>query len=138
MQDGVKSVLLLLLAAASTAGAQPGAAASLRARRQLCDMSARMIVMRLVDSAGAPLSGAAIAVQRVQTRTRLEGPEAMGGQGDYMIIEDGTLPDLRRGGEPFDVRFTLNGRSRQVRVQIGMDAGGCHVMLKRGPTQVTL
>ena len=136
MRHLVRSALILM-AAASTAAAQGGASATLPAERRICDMSMRVIAMRLVDSAGAPVPGAAITVRRVRTKTMLEHAEAMGGQGDYKVLEDGTLPNLRRGGEPFDVRFTLGGRSRRVRLQIGMDAGGCHVELKRGATTVT-
>ncbi|MDZ7631468.1 MAG: carboxypeptidase-like regulatory domain-containing protein [Gemmatimonadaceae bacterium] len=128
---------MILLVAATAAGAQAATSRSLPPGQQVCDMSLRLISIRLVNAQGAPVPDAAITVRRVRTRTMLANAEAMGGQGDYRILEDGVLPDLRRGGEPFDVRFTKDGRVRRVRLVIGMDAGGCHVMLKSGPTKVS-
>jgi hypothetical protein len=127
-----------LLLAATAAGAQGATTRTLPPDRQICDMSIRIIAMRLVDRAGAPVSGASITVRRVRTRTNLDNTEAMGGQGDYKVLEDGTLKDLRRGGEPFDVTFAKDGRTRRVRLRIGMDAGGCHVELKSGPVRVVM
>ncbi len=127
-----------LLFAATAAGAQGTPTKTLPPDRQICDMSMRIIAMRLVDAAGAPVSGASITVRRVRTRTMLENTEAMGGQGDYKVLEDGDLKDLRRGGEPFDVTFAKDGRTRRVRLRIGMDASGCHVVLKSGPVRVVL
>jgi 2-polyprenyl-6-methoxyphenol hydroxylase-like FAD-dependent oxidoreductase len=129
---------MILAVAVSAAGAQSSTARPLPAGSRICDMSMRIISMRLVDSSGAPVPGASITVRRVRTRALLAQAEAMGGQGDYKILEDGTLTDLRRGGEPFEVRFTKNSRTRRVRLIIGMDPGGCHVTLKSGPTTVTM
>jgi hypothetical protein len=106
--------------------------------QRICDMSMRVIAMRLVDRSGTPIADAGLTVRRVRTRAAVPRAEAMGG-GDYKILEDGTLTDLRKGGEPFEVAFTrAGGRRKVVRLVIGMDAGGCHVELKRGATTVTM
>ncbi len=128
----------VLLVAATAAGAQGAPTRTLPSDQRVCDMSMRIIAMRLVDAAGAPGAGASITVRRVRTRTMLENVEAMGGEGDYKVLEDGTLKDLRRAGEPFDVTFAKNGKTRRVRLRIGMDAGGCHVELKSGPVRVVM
>jgi hypothetical protein len=60
------------------------------------------------------------------------------GDGSYTVLEDGALPDLRPGGEPFDVTFRRNDRLQRVRLIIGMDAARCHVALKGGRTTVRL
>jgi len=128
--------MALVAMTTSAACAQSATETRLPAGTRVCDMSVRVVSIRLVDAAGAPVSGASIVVRRVRTRATLEHAEAMGGQGDYKIIEDGELSDLRREGEPFDVSFTKGGRVRKVRLVIGQDAGGCHVLLKRGPASV--
>jgi hypothetical protein len=118
--------------------AQAPTTATLPPNRRVCDMSLRIVSMRVVDAAGAPVNDATVSVRRVRTRIMLSSAEAMGSQGDYKIAEDGSIPDLRKGGEPFDVTFTKAGRSRRVRVIIGMDAAGCHTELKSTARAVTL
>jgi hypothetical protein len=130
--------LVLVLVIAATAGAQGVTTKPLPTDRRICDMSMRIVSLRLVSSAGAPVDGATITVRRVRTRAVLATAEAMGSQGDYKVLEDGVLPDLRRGGEPFDVTFVKDGRTRRVRLQIGMDKSGCHVELKSGSARITL
>ena len=130
--------LSLLVVTAAPVAAQGATSARLPAGTRICDMSARVVAMRLVDAAGAPVADAMIRVRRIRTRTVLPRPASMGESGDYRIAEDGDLRDLRAGGEPFDVTFRKGGRSRTVRLVLGMDAAGCHVTLVRGPTTVTL
>jgi hypothetical protein len=120
----------------SATGGQSATSKPLPPASRICDMSMRLVSLRLVDASGAPVSGASITVRRVRTRTMLANAEAMGGQGDYKVLEDGMLKDLRHNGEPFDVTFAKDGRTRRVRIRLGMDAGGCHVMLKSGPTRI--
>ncbi|HYW49351.1 MAG TPA: hypothetical protein VE861_02025 [Gemmatimonadaceae bacterium] len=126
-----------LLLAAGTARAQAGAV-RIPASARICDMSIRVVTMRLVDRRGAPIGDAAVTLRRVRRRAIVAGAESMGAGGDYKLIEDGMLRDLRPGGEPFDVTFAAGGRKRTVRVVLGLDAGQCHVALKSGPTKVTL
>ncbi len=118
--------------------AQDSTVKRIPASTRICDMSMRLISLRLVDATGAPVGGARIVVRRVRTRRAVARAEAMGDQGDYRVIEDGTLRDLRPGGEPFDVTFTKGARTKRVRLIIGMDAGRCHVMLKGGPVTVVI
>jgi len=134
----LRRCLSLLVLSAAPLLAQGETSARLPAGKRVCDMSARVVALRLVDAAGAPVPDATIRVRRVRTRTLLTRPESMGQSGDYRIAEDGDLRNLRAGGEPFDVTFRKGGRSRTVRLILGMDAAGCHVMLVRGPTTVTL
>lgn len=132
------SFVLMFAVSAVQAAAQRPTNVRLPSTAQICDMSARAIVIRLVDASGSPVSDAQIAVRRVRTRTRLNRVEALGSDGEYKILEDGTLSDLRRGGEPFDVTFTRGRQTRRVRIILGMDASGCHIALKSGPVRVTL
>lgn len=129
--------LVLVLVIAGTAGAQTVTSRPLPPDR-VCDMSMRIISLRLVSRSGTPVDGASITVRRVRTRTSLTTAAAMGSQGDYKVLEDGTLSDLRRSGEPFDVTFVKDGRTRRVRLQIGMDKSGCHVELKSGAQRITM
>jgi hypothetical protein len=131
-------MLCATLPAVAEGRAQAPTTATLPPSRQVCDMSLRIVSMRLVDANGAAVSGATVAVRRVRTRIAIANAEAMGSQGDYKIAEDGSIPDLRKSGEPFDVTFTKDGRSRRVRVIIGMDASGCHVAMKSSQQAVTL
>ena len=137
MRAVIRSILTILIVA-STAGAQGTPTKPLPPERRICDMSMRIVSLQLRTAAGAPVSGASITVRRVRTRTLVDRAEAMGDQGDYKVIEDGTLADLRAGGEPFDVTFRKGARVRRVRLIIGMDAGGCHVALKSGTTRVSM
>ncbi len=132
------AVGLIVTAAPTGVWAQDSSAKQMPPSARICDMSMRIVSVRLIDAKGAPVNGAAIAVRRVRTRSAIANAEPMGEQGDYRVIEDGVLRDLRPGGEPFDVTFTKNGRRKRVRLIIGMDAGRCHVMQKGGPTSIVL
>ena len=101
-------------------------------------MSAKLIVVRLQTPSGAPIPDAAVTVRRVRTMVLMEDAYPLGGgEGNYKILEDNVVRDLRPEGEPFDVTFTRAGRSRRVRLIIGMDAARCHVDIRRGPTTIT-
>ncbi len=130
--------LALLLVAAAPLVAQRAPTARIPEGQRICDMSARIVAVRLVDRAGAPISDASIRVRRIRTRSLLERAESMGESGDYRIVEDGDLRDLRPAGEPFDVTFRKGTRSRTVRLLLGSDPAGCHVALLRGPTTIRL
>ncbi len=131
-------IAVMCTSAATAMNAQAPTTAPVPPGRIICDMSMRVVSMRVVDAAGAPVNDATVSVRRVRTRIMLSSAEAMGSQGDYKIAEDGSIPDLRKGGEPFDVTFTKAGRSRRVRVIIGMDSAGCHTELKSSARPVTL
>ena len=126
-------VLVLMLVLSAPAAFAQGAPAPQR----LCDMSMRNVTVRLLDRAGKPVTDAAVVVRRVQRRTLVRGTSSRN-DGTYVVIEDGALPDLRPGGEPFDVSFRRDDRIRRVRLIIGMDAARCHVALKAGRTTVKL
>jgi hypothetical protein len=123
-------VPLLALASAGMAQSRPLPEA------RICDMSFRVLMMHLVDSTGAPVSNAGLTVRRVRTRTLVERTEAIGSGGEYKVMEDNALPDLRRTGEAFDVQFSRGDRTKRVRVRIGTDAAGCHVRFIVDPKPV--
>ncbi len=122
-----RAMPLIVLSAmmASIASAQRVPAVRQQAPR-MCSMLFSMLIVQLVDSARAPVSGATVTVRRIRTGALIEraGPT---GNGAYKILEDGVLKDLRRSGEPFEVTFTKGTGRRTVRVRIGMDADSCHV-----------
>lgn len=127
-----------MLVAVPVVGAQGTGSARVPASDRICDMSMRVITMQLVDRSGAPLGGAGITVRRVRRRATVSGAASMGAGGDYKILEDGEISDLRPAGEPFDVTFAAAGRRKRVRLVIGMDPARCHVAQKSGPTKVIL
>lgn len=118
------TVLLALLS--SVAVAQKPAQVRIPAGTRVCDMSARVLTLRVRDRRGAPVSGAAITVTRVASGAAVERIEALS-DGEYKLVEDGSLTGLRSAGEPFDVRLTSNGRTRRYRLTIGLTTDGCHV-----------
>lgn len=128
----MRRAMLVLVLSAPTTYAQ-----AVPPQDRMCDMSIRHVSVRLVDRAGTPVPDAAIVVRRVLRRTLVRGA-APRGDGTYTVIEDGMLPDLRAGGEPFDVSFRRDDRVQRVRLIIGMDAARCHVALKGGHTTVRL
>jgi hypothetical protein len=133
----VASLLALTLTGTSAIAQRPTAPTA-RIADRVCDMSAFVIALQLRDPAGTPIPDATIAVRRVRTRTLVDRAQAMGGTGDYMILEDGSMPDLRAAGEPFEVTFTKGSRTARARIVIGKDASGCHIRLLRGATLVTM
>ncbi|MBC7841292.1 MAG: hypothetical protein H7099_03235 [Gemmatimonadaceae bacterium] len=132
----LRRVFGFLMVSAATAAAQRVPSATIPSTR-ICDMSMRVLIMQLVDSAGQPVSGATLTVRRVRTRQLVERAEPTG-DGSYKILEDGALRDLRPGGESFDVTFALGARRRRTRVRIGMDEARCHVRFIAGPAKITL
>jgi hypothetical protein len=98
----------------------------------VCDMSARVIAMRLVDAQNRGIGDAAIAVRRARTGARIASAAPMGSAGDYRVLQDGALPDVRADGEPFDITFRRGRTTVRHRVWIGRDLSGCHIEVKRG------
>lgn len=129
--------LLAALACSAALTLPLGAQSAPVPAQRMCDMSFRVLMVRVVDSAGAPVPDARITVQRVRTRQRVAQAEAMSA-GDYKVLEDGALRDLRAAGEPFDVTLVKGARTRRVRVQVGMDEGRCHVRFIRVPDTIVL
>ena len=128
---------LILAASAGTALAQRPTPRALPAP-QACNMSAKLLIVRLQTSTGAPISDATVTVQRVSTKAMMEDGYVLGGgQGSYKVFEDGIVRDLRPEGEPFEVAFTRGGRTHRVRLMIGMDANRCHVEIISGPMTIT-
>ena len=134
----IKRFMVLMLIAAVRLRAQGATTAKMPSGEKICDMSAWVVAIRLVDASGAPVSDASIAVRRRSTGAMLPRAESMGGSGDYRILEGGDLPDLRAAGERFDVTFRKGTRSRTVRLRIGQDSTGCRIALLAGPTKVQL
>jgi hypothetical protein len=129
-------VVVALAVSASTGGAQ-GAPSARLPDAAVCDMSARVLLMHVVDSSGRAVADAALTVRRARTGALVDHVEATG-DGSYRILEDGAMRDLRREGEPFDVTFVSGARRRRVRVRIGMDASGCHVQFVTLPAKVVM
>jgi hypothetical protein len=129
-------VIGMLTVSLSVAAAQGAPSARLPAAR-VCDMSMRVLIMQLVDSSGATVSGATLTVRRVRTGAVVPRAESTG-DGSYNVLEDGAVANVRRAGEPFDITFALGARRRRVRVRIGMDDAGCHVRFIAVPPKIVL
>lgn len=138
MRDIARRTALLILTCASAALAQSATTARLPSTTRVCDMSARVIAIRLLTKSGAAIPNATMSVRRIRGNAAVAGAGAMGGQGDYKILEDGSMPDIRPAGEPFDVTFSRDGKTKRVRLVIGLDASGCHLEVRRGATTVTM
>ena len=133
---GAIRVLALSAVVASAALAQRAPSTRLPTTApRMCSMLFSVLFVQLVDSAHAPLPGAAVTVRRVRTGAIIEGAGPMD-DGSYRILEDGKLKDLHRSGEAFDAIFIKGGRSRRVRLRIGMDADGCHVRFTTVPKPI--
>lgn len=104
---------------------------------QMCDMSFRVLMLHVVDSAGVPVPDARLVVRRLRTKQVVPQAEVMTA-GDYKVFEDGALPDLRASGEPFEVTLVKGRRTKRLRVQVGMDAARCHVRFITVPGAVVL
>ncbi len=136
MYNAARRVIGLMLVSAATAVAQRAPSATIPAAR-ICDMSMRVLIMQVVDSAGQTVSGATLTVRRVRTGTLVDRAESTG-DGSYKVLEDGSLRDLRPAGEAFDVTFALGTRRRRTRVRIGMDEARCHVRFITVPAKIVL
>jgi len=103
-----------------------------------CTMSASVVALKVVDAKGEPVKGAQLTLRRLSTGATLPFAGPMGDQGDYKLLEDADLPDLRAEGEDFEVRLQKEARSRVLRLRIGKDVQRCHIRLLQGEARVTL
>ncbi len=138
----VRRVIGLVATTAAVAGAQTSKPPQVvtippESGVQACTMVERVLMMQVVAANGTPIADAKITVRNLRTRAIVERAEAMG-DGDYRILDDGSVRSVRRTGDPFDVAFTYGTRIRHVRVHIGTDADGCHVRFIRVPRKVVL
>jgi hypothetical protein len=101
---------------------------------QSCDMSARVLMLSLVDArTGAPLREGAVTVHLKSTGAKLrDGQHFPGKVGDWIVLEDG---DLARSATPVAVEIVVRHAGRTVRhtVEVGTDAAGCHIGFTRAP-----
>lgn len=104
----------------------------------LCTMSASLVALKVVDVRGQPVDGAQLVLRRLSTGQTVPTAAWMGSQGDYKLLEDGDLPDLRPAGEDFEVRLSKDGRSRVLTLRIGKDAQGCHITVLKGERRAVL
>ena len=104
----------------------------------MCTMSASVVALKVVDARGQPVDGAQVVLRRLSTGQTVPTAAWMGSQGDYKLLEDADLPDLRAAGEDFEVRLSKDGRSRVLTLRIGMDAQGCHITVLKGERRVVL
>ena len=146
MRAACRSLALLAVVAAPMVAQSASDATTARrpttGTPRICDMSLRIVTMRLVDGAGQPITDATVTLRRPGGSRRggasLDGVAGAMTQGDYKIAEDGTIADLRAGGEPFDVVFVRGGQTKRVRVRLGKDRSQCHVALLAGPAVVRM
>jgi hypothetical protein len=107
----------------------------LRASAKACDMRHALLMFRVVDASDRAIPGAVVRVRRVRGGTE-QTVAGSGPDGSFMIAEDGSIPNLRASGEPFEVIVTAAGRTQRQRLTIGMDANQCHVTILRGPAML--
>jgi hypothetical protein len=130
--------MAVLMAGFAGVAARATAQSAALPTERVCDMSAKLVSMRLVDASNTGIGGATVTVRRARTRVALPSAAPMGAGGDYLILEDGQLADLRPDGELFEVTLRKGRRVVRHRLEIGMDAARCHIEVKRGALVVRL
>jgi hypothetical protein len=103
-------------------------------------MSFAMITVRVVDTAGAPVKGAALTVTRARTgeQVKVEDP-GVPQAGTYVVLDDNWREKVEPAGERFDVTASQGGRQGSAQLTIGAPgAGHCHVQRLAGPEQIVV
>lgn len=102
-----------------------------------CTASFAIHTVRLEDAAGAPVTGASVTAVLARTGEVLQ-PTALAlmTEGVYVVVDDGSVHELRPQGDLVNVRITTGSASRDVDYVFATD--GCHVNKVSGPGTVTI
>lgn len=125
--------LLLVVACAATAcGGASGSDID-----GVCTATFAMHTVRLEDGLGAPIVGASLTATLARTGEVLQPTTlALMSEGVYVVVDDGSVRQIRAGGDRVNVRITTPSASRDVAYVFASD--GCHVERVSGPTTVTI
>lgn len=136
MAAGLLSLLPEALMAQPPATSVPVSAGTARS----CDMSAHAVVIRLLDaSTGAALTDAKVTVWRAGADAPLREATLLPlMDGRWVLLEDGQLAiDQPTATVPLVVQVERAGRELVRReVRVGLDAGGCHLVLRGSVTEL--
>lgn len=136
---------LSMLACSSVPPNQPGADLTDHrppdsADQVACTMSFAMITVRVVDTTGALVEGATIAVTRARTGENVQlHDQGLPYAGTYVVLDDSWREKVDPAGERFDVTASKDGRQGSAQLTIGAPgAGHCHVQRLAGPEQIVV
>ena len=102
---------------------------------RVCDMGFKLLMLRVEDSTGAPIAGVTMTLHRDGQKAPLR-KETTSPTGDVNVADDGDLRRLPPAGAAFTVTLHKAAKTRRVKIRLGADAGGCHVVLLSGQTVV--
>jgi len=108
----------------------------LRREARVCDMRYALLLLKVVDRAGAPVNGVTMTLRRDGVPTPLH-TETTGPGGEVTLAEDGDLRRIPAARSDYTVSLRKGGKIRRVKMQLGADAAGCHIALLSGPAVVT-
>jgi hypothetical protein len=102
---------------------------------QFCTDSFNSIVVRVVDSTGAPVDGLEAVTRFEDSGQELRLVQGFG-FGSYTIVDDTQLPRISSDGEA--LRFDARGPRGAVAGQFLIGSDGCHVEKIDGPDDLVL
>lgn len=108
----------------------------LKRAARACDMRYAMLLLKVVDRAGAPVGGVNMTLRRDGVATPLH-TGSTGAGGEVTLAEDGDLGRIPAARSNYTVTLRKGGKIRRVKMQLGADAAGCHIALLSGPAVVT-
>ncbi len=137
MRRALLLIVVLLAGPPQAAEAQDSGANRKRLpQARMCDQRFKLLMLRVEDSTGAPIAGVTMTRQR---DGRKEPPltEVTSATGTVNIADDADLRGLPPEGAAFTVTLKKAAKTRRVKIQLGADEGGCHIVLRSGPAVVT-
>jgi len=108
----------------------------LRRAARVCDMRYALLLLKVVDRAGAPVEGVRMTLRRDGVASPLH-EESTGPGGQVTLAEDGDLGRMPAARSGYTVTLRKGGKIRRVKMELGADAAGCHIALLSGPAVVT-
>ena len=108
----------------------------LRRAAQTCDMRYMLLMLQVVNRAGAPVADVSMTLRRDGVPTPLY-TLSTGPTGEVTLAEDGDLRRIPAAGSDFTVTLRRGAKIGRVKYRLGADEAGCHIALLSGPTVVT-
>jgi hypothetical protein len=98
-----------------------------------------LILVTVVDSKGAPVTDAKVDVKRERDGKEVPGAMAdMSPSGEYVVMDDTSLPLVPAGGANFVVRARRGKQEASAVLRIARTSNGCHVSRVENTTKVIL
>ena len=139
---GLRSALVATIVAISVPvalGAQGTPVKPLQTKPMMSCGPLALIMVKVVDSKGAPVTDAKIGIKRQRDRKTVPvATTDTSPTGEYVVVDDSALPFVPAAGASFVIRVSRGKQVTSAIWRMGRTPDGCHVVRLSGDAKLVL